>query len=133
MAQTAGAFKWSRAALRSCRSEIRRNNCKLFAFKCYLKKYIVKILLFSVFEIKYSLEGTACLLLSPAEGFNLGQSFFFWQKKKVFMLCVLILGHFCCSVVTSVIDTSNLSYNEKNPKNGNKSKIYPKLKKKKKF
>ena len=53
------------------------------------------------------LEGTAScagLLLSPAEGFGLRPMIFwsFGQKKKLFVLFLLILGHFQCSVVTFV-------------------------------
>ena len=60
------------------------------------------------------------LLLAPAEGF--GQGFFcllsFWpkKKKKRLMLFVLIFGHLWCSVVTSIIFSSNLRNFEKNPK-----------------
>ena len=43
-------------------------------------------------------------------------------KKKLFMLFWLTLGHFRCSVVTSVTFSSNLSNFEKNPKNWKMSK-----------
>ena len=81
------------------------------------------------------LEGTARyagLLLAPAEGFDLRPRLFlpFGPKKELFMLFVLILGHFWCSVVTSVSFSSSLSNFENNPKNLKKSKNIPKLKKK---
>ena len=56
------------------------------------------------------LEGRARyagLILAPAEGF--GQGFFGPSgKKELFTLFVPILGHFWCSVVTSVTFSSNL-------------------------
>ena len=53
----------------------------------------------------------ASFLLAPAEGFDFRPRFFFalWAKKELFMLIVLILGHFWCSVVTSVTLSSNLN------------------------
>ena len=56
-----------------------------------------------LFEFLVLLEGTArCagLLLAPAEGFGLWLKLFFCKTKKLFMLCVPILGHFWCSLVT---------------------------------
>ena len=39
----------------------------------------------------------------------LGRGFFaFLAKKEVFTLFVLILGHFCCSVVISIIVSGSL-------------------------
>ena len=55
---------------------------------------------------------TRALLLAPAEGFGLRPRLFlpFGQKKRrFFMLFWLPLGHFWCSVVTSVTFSSNLS------------------------
>ena len=70
----------------------------------------------------YILEGTARyagLLLAPAEVFGQGRGFFlpFWGEKELYTLCVLILGHFWCSAVTSVNFNNNLSNFENNPKN----------------
>ena len=49
------------------------------------------------------LTSTSCGGLWPsAEGF-------FWAKKELLTLFVLMLGHFWCSVVTSVMFSSNLS------------------------
>ena len=48
------------------------------------------------------LEGTL-LHLAPAEGFGLWPRLYFlalWAKKDLFTLFLLILDHFCCSVVT---------------------------------
>ena len=72
------------------------------------------------------LDGTArCtdLLLAPAEGF--GQAFFLPSgKKELVTLFMLILDHFCCSIVTYLIFRSTLSSFEKNPKSlKNKNKI----------
>ena len=69
------------------------------------------------------LEGTAryaCLLLAPAEGFGLRLRLFL-GKKIYFHAVLLILRHFCCSVVTSVAFSSNLSNFKNYPKNPNKS------------
>ena len=50
------------------------------------------------------------LLLALAEGFGQGQGFLALRaKKELFTLFVIILGHFWCSVVTSVVFTSTLS------------------------
>ena len=69
------------------------------------------------------LEGRARyagLILAPAEGF--GRGFFGPSgKKELFTLFVPILGHFWCSVVTSVTFSSNLSNFEKNAKKSEKS------------
>ena len=59
-------------------------------------------------------------LLAPAEGF--GPS----GKKELFMLFWLTLGHFWCSVETSVTFSSNLINFEKNPKNPKKIQKNPK-------
>ena len=73
---------------------------------------------FSLFPI---LEGTARYagftsrscggLWPPAEAF-----FALWAKKELFMLFWLTLGHFWCSVVTSVTFSNNLSNYEKKKK-----------------
>ena len=64
---------------------------------------------------------------SPLRGFTSGscgrlrpsaQDFFrLCAKKEFFTLFVLILGLFWCSVITSVMFSSNLNTFEKNPKN----------------
>ena len=59
------------------------------------------------------LEGTAryaCLLLATAEGFGLRPKLFlpFGQKRAFHAVFFLILDHFRCSVVTSVVFSSNL-------------------------
>ena len=57
------------------------------------------------------------LLLALAEGFGLRPRLFCpLGKKELFILFVLILGHFECSVVTSLTFSSNLINFEKNPK-----------------
>ena len=61
------------------------------------------------------------LLLAPAEGF--GPS----GKKELFMLFWLTLGHFWCSVETSVTFSSNLINFEKIYKIQKKSKKSPKI------
>ena len=68
-----------------------------------------------------TLKGTARyadLLRGPAEGLDLRRRLFFpfGPKKELSMLFLLILGHFWCSVITSVTFSSNLSDFEKNPK-----------------
>ena len=74
------------------------------------------------------LEG---LLRAPAGGFGFGH-----KKKELLTPFVLILGYFWCSVVTSVVFSSNLNNFEKNPKKSKKiqkkSKMSKKLKKSKK-
>ena len=76
---------------------------------------------------KLRLEGTARyagLLLAPAEGFGL--------RPRLFLpfVFLLILGHFWCSVVTSVTFSSNLSNFEKNQKKSKKNSKKPKKSKK---
>ena len=58
------------------------------------------------------------LLLAPADGFCLLFRLFLalWANKELFMLFLLILSNFWCSVVTSVTFSSNLSNFEKNPR-----------------
>ena len=60
----------------------------------------------------------------------------FGQKKGLFMLLVLILGHFWCSVVTSVTFTKNFSKFKNNSfflKKNKKIQKQQKLKDKKKY
>ena len=78
-----------------------------------------------------TLEGIAGytgLLLAPAESFVLQPRPFFalGAKKGLSTLFVLILGHFWCSVVTSVMFSSNHSNIEKKLKNLIKSRKTPK-------
>ena len=76
----------------------------------------------------HRLTSSSCGGLRPSN-----KAFSLWEwKKKLFMLLVLILGHFCCSVVTYVTFSSNLSkfeYNPKNIKNPNKNPKIQKCKK----
>ena len=89
-------------------------------------------------HFQWTLEGTACyagLLPAPAEGFSLRPKRFlpFGQKKGLFKLFVLILGHLWCLVVTSVTSSSNLYNLENNPKKSEKIPKNPKIKKNKKI
>ena len=74
---------------------------------------------FALIAILEGIARYAGLLLAPAEGFSIYLRLFWpsWQKNELFMLFVLILGHFWFSVVTSVTFSSNLSNSENNPKN----------------
>ena len=105
--------------------------CKNMVFSPNVKKNLVqrqstKYVYFCCISQQSSLynlpEGTACyagLLLASAEGFGLWRKLFFalWAKKEFSMLFVLTLGHFCYSVVTSIMFCSNLSNFETQPKN----------------
>ena len=78
---------------------------------------------------RYSpLRGLTCSscggLRPPAEAF-----FALRAKKGLFMLFLPNLGHFWCSVVTSVTFSSNFSNFEKSKKNPQKSKSFKKPKK----
>ena len=69
----------------------------------------------------------AGLLLAPAKGKSLWLKLFtLWAKEYVFTLFLLILGHFWCSVVTSVTFSGNLSNFKNNFKKISKNlpKIY---------
>ena len=73
------------------------------------------------------LEGTAryaCLLLAP--GLRPSAEAFFCPlgKKYTFNAVCAYFRHFWCSVVTSVMFSSNLSKFEKNPNNPKKSKKF---------
>ena len=59
----------------------------------------------------------AGLLLAPAEGFGRGRGFFaLWAKKRAFHAVCAFLGHFSCSVETSVVISCNVSNFENNIK-----------------
>ena len=66
------------------------------------------------------------LISSSAESY--GRGYFFGQKKRAFMLLVLILGQFCCSLVPSVTLSSDLSNFNKNPKKSKHLKKINKIK-----
>ena len=73
--------------------------------------------------LQLELGGTARypgLLLAPAEGFGL------WPR--LFTLFVIILGNFWCSVVTSVIFSSNISNFKNKTENLKKSQKIQNLK-----